>query len=334
MDMHHQCAEVLRRIASWQLSLEPGVTPVADLRALEPRVLREFALEPEPLAEIREVQIPSQGRQIAARAFRPTDGVAEGVLVWLHGGGWVLGTVEGSAGVASTLANASGCVVLSVDYRLAPEHRYPAAIDDVFEAVMWAAANPHGLDAKPGALAVAGDSSGGTLAAAVALMARDRGGPPIDFQLLINPPMRRDLDTESRRRYADGYFLTPSLMDWYWQEYLGDDPAHATSPYSSPLIAESLAGLPPAMVILPECDILHDEGHLYADRLAADGVPVDVRECAGMLHGFVMWSRAVDLARPLMREAGAAVGEAVRKPLPPSDRAAIADGSHDPVHPL
>jgi acetyl esterase len=207
-----------------------------------------------------------------------------------------------------------GCLVVSADYRLAPEHRFPAAVEDAWAATRWAVEHARGLDADPERVAVGGDSSGGNLAAVVALMARDRGGPPLRHQLLIYPITNHGWDTVSYRENADGPLLTRSMMRTFWSWYLGDD-SEAAEPYASPLRAESLAGLPPAFVLTAEYDPLRDEGEAYAARLAEAGVPVVQRRYPGMIHGFFAMGDELEAARQAFGDAT----RELRDALHPSD---------------
>lgn len=302
-----QCREVLR------LDAARGVTgPMSIELAREGDLWRKRCLASDgpSVFEVRRLAVPTETTAVGAVVYRPTEALAPGVLVWLHGGGWVCGSPDTADDMARTLAVASGCVVMSVDYSLAPERRFPAGLIDCQAAVAWAAANADILGAEPGRLAVGGDSAGGNLAAAVTLLARDRGGPSIDFQLLVYPVTCRDLDAGSRGLYADGYWLTAEMMTWNWRQYLEHD-KDALNPYASPLLAESLADLPPACILLAECDILYDEGRLYAERLLDHGVPVDVRSYPRMLHGFLACAGIVDAGRTALYDAGGAVRTAL-----------------------
>jgi acetyl esterase len=303
--LHPQCEEVLRRIARWPV---PDKMTVEYARAQDVRRSTELSGPRQGVFEARSLVIPGDGAALRAVLYRPTSLVAPGILVWLHGGGWVVGSTAASDDQLRALANASSCAVLSVDYRLAPEHRFPTPTGDALAAVRWAAANAPALGAER-RVAVGGASAGGNLAAAVTLLARDLDGPAIDFQLLVYPVTCRDLeDAASRKRYADGYWLTASEMRWFWAQYLaGDDDAQ--SPYASPLLAESLADLPPAFILLAECDVLYDEGRRYAARLAEHGVTTELRVYDGMLHGFVACGGVVDAAWDALRDAGRAVRE-------------------------
>jgi acetyl esterase len=222
------------------------------------------------------------------------------------------GTLDTYDPLCRALAAAVPAVVVSVDYRLAPEHRYPAAVEDAYAATMWASRNAAGLGGSQDQLAVAGDSAGGNLAAVVALGARDRGGPPIAFQLLVYPVMDAAADTASRREYAEGFYLTAAGMRWYWDHYLGG--ADGAAPDASPLRAAFLGGLPPATVITAEHDVLRDEGEAYAARLGEAGVAATVRRYPGVVHGFFRWRAVTEAADAALREAAAAVRSALAPP--------------------
>ena len=185
-----------------------------------------------------------------------------------------------------SLANASGCMVASVDYRLAPEHKFPAAVEDAYSATKWIADNATDVNVDSRRIAVAGDSAGGNLAAAVSLMARDRGGPRILYQLLICPVTNHAFDTASYSENGEGYWLTKEDMKWFWNHYLRTD-QDGKNPYASPLLAENLTSLPPAFVITAEFDPLRDEGEAYAARLRKSGVPVKMTRYSGTIHGFI-----------------------------------------------
>ena len=301
-----QCQEVLDRIARWPQS----ELTVANSRALEDRRREEFAGPSQDVFAIREIEIPTNEGTVPAVLYQPEPAQTAGVLVWLHGGGWVVGSPAHCEDQAVALANASGCSVLSVDYRLAPENRFPAALEDAFAAVAWAAEHTDLLGAAD-RLAIGGDSAGGNIAASVTTMARDCGLRWIDFQLLAYPVTWHDARTDSRLRYAEGYWLTEETMQWFWDQYLVRE-VDALNPYASPLLASSFAGLPPSFVLLAECDILFDEGLLYAQKLRDAGVAVEVQTYAGMIHGFLACGGVVDRAWHALRTAGRAVGAALR----------------------
>jgi acetyl esterase len=231
------------------------------------------------------------------------------VVVYLHGGGWVLCGLETHDTGCRTLADRLGAVVISVDYRRAPEDQFPAAAEDSYAATVWAAGQARELGGDPARMVVAGDSAGGNLAAAVALMARDRGGPAIAYQLLVYPVIDVARNTMSYRENATGYYLTAQHMQWYWEQYLG--PADGHDPYASPIYAD-LAGLPPALIVTAEHDPLRDEGEAYAEALQRAGVDATARRYAGMFHGFFNMTEHLAGARDASNDVVAILGAALR----------------------
>lgn len=259
------------------------------------------------VASVRDIVIPVQAGGIPARVYSPAPD-APGVVVYYHGGGWVVGSVEDWDASVRALAVASGCDVVSVDYRLAPEHAFPAAADDAYDALTWAA----GTLANGRPLVVAGDSAGGNLAAVAALRARDSAGPPLVLQVLVYPVTDHDLDRKSYHEYDGTEFIVNRRdMEWYWNHY-APDPATRANPYASPLRAPDLSGLPPAYVVTAEHDPLRDEGFAYADRLRAARVPVEHRHYASQIHGFFSFVNLIDDADKSISEAGAAIRAAVK----------------------
>jgi len=258
------------------------------------------------VASVRDIVIPGQAGGIPARVYSPVPD-APGVVVYYHGGGWVLGSADQWDASVRALAVASGCDVVSVDYRLAPEHVFPAAADDAYDAVLWVASSL--ADGRP--LVVAGDSAGGNLAAVSALRARDTGGPPLALQVLVYPVTDSDLDRKSYHQY-DGteFILNRRDMVWFWDHY-APDPAARANPYASPLRASDLSGLPPAYVVTAEHDPLRDEGFAYADRLRAAKVPVEHRHYGTQIHAFFTFVNLIDDADKAVAEAGAAIRAAV-----------------------
>ena len=212
-------------------------------------------------------------------------------------------------GVCRSLTNAAGCIVASVDYRLAPESKYPVAAEDSYAALLWIVANAARLGIDPRRVAVGGDSAGGNLSAVVALMARDRKGPALVYQALIYPVTNYDLDTPSYHENATGYVLTREAMRWFWRHYLARE-EQGREPLASPLLAPNLTGLPPALVITAACDPLRDEGEAYAARLRDAGVPVTLTRYDGMFHGFVRMTRFLDKARAAVDEIGGSLRKA------------------------
>jgi acetyl esterase len=208
-----------------------------------------------------------------------------GVIVYYHGGGWVVGSIAGYDTLARKLAERTSCAVVLVEYRLAPEHCYPAAVDDSYAALEWTNANLERIAGKRVPLFVAGDSAGGNLAAVVAQLSRDRGGPAIALQVLIYPVTDADFERPSYTDAENQLLLTREAMLWFWGHY-APDPAQRCEPLASPLRVENLEGLPPAVVLTAEHDVLRDEGEAYANRLSDAGVPVDLKRYAGQTHGF------------------------------------------------
>jgi acetyl esterase/lipase len=254
---------------------------------------------------------PEGAPDIPVRVYWPrVDADPLPLVVFFHGGGWVICGLDTHDGLCRDLANGTDAIVISVDYRLAPEHPFPAAAEDAYAALRWAHDNAVSLGGDAAQIAVAGDSAGGNLAAAVALMARDRGGPPICFQLLVYPVIERDFETGSYRDNAEGYFLTRTQMQWYWQQYVGDDAEASVHPYASPIRADDLAGLPPAHVVTAEYDPLRDEGEAYGRRLADAGVPTDIRRYDGVFHGFFSMGHVLEGARQAAAEAHTALMKA------------------------
>jgi len=281
---------------------------VAEARARGGSVNVPPALPLEPVADVRDLVIDTRP-PISARLYRTGQGTLP-LLVYLHGGGWVVGSVTISDPFCRALANASGCAVVSVEYRLAPEDRYPAAADDAYAATRWSAEHAADLGIDPSRLAVGGSSAGGNLAAVVALMARERGAPPIAFQLLHVPVIDHDFDTPSYHANATGFGLTRSGMRWFWDHY-APDPQMRDEPYASPIRATDLAGLPPAHVVTAECDVLRDEGKAYATRLLAAGVPTTYVEYPQMVHGFTGMAVTVPMGRTAIDDMGAALRRAL-----------------------
>jgi acetyl esterase len=264
---------------------------------------------PAPVAAVADRRVPGPAGELPVRIYTPEGEPPFPIVVFFHGGGWVVGTLDTYDPLCRALAAATPAVVVSVDYRLAPEHRWPAAVEDAYAATEWASRNAAALGGVQHRLAVAGDSAGGNLAAVVALGARDRGGPAIAFQLLVYPALDAAGDTASWREYADGYHLTADGMRWYWDHYLGG--ADGAAPDASPLRAAFVGGLPPALVIGAEYDILRDEGEAYAARLAEAGVDASASRHAGVVHGFVRWRAVTGAAGDALQEAATALRSAL-----------------------
>jgi acetyl esterase len=302
-----QAAAYLARVA------ELGIPATHEVPPAEGRRLSE-AGEPALFGPVEAVEAV-EDRDVAgvpARLYDPAPGETLPMVVYFHGGGWVVGSVNTHDGVCRALANRARCRVASVDYRLAPEHPYPAAVEDSWAVTAWALA-------QAPRVAVAGDSAGGGLAAVMALRARDTG-LPLAFQLLVYPVLDHDFDTSSYRANGEGLGLTRVGMQWYWDQYLphGD----RSQAEASPLRATYLEGVAPALVVVCEYDVLRDEGIAYHERLREANVPARLSVYQGMIHGFFRQPAVIDRARDLLDEAGAAIREAFSseeafQPAPP-----------------
>jgi acetyl esterase len=273
--------------------------------------LRRASLAERPLmgpkpevARVDEVAIEGPAGPLELRIYEPPGGGPARSILWMHGGGWVIGDLEHTDVDARGLCRDTNSRVVSVGYRLAPEHPFPAGLDDSYAALAWLAAEID-VGRAPGGLTVAGDSAGGNLAAALCLLARERGGPAIARQLLIYPVTDCACDTDSYRRFGEGYLLSAADMRWFWDSYAGPG---GPDPLASVLRAADLAGLPAATVVIAGCDVLRDEGEAYAARLAEAGVPVDVLRYPGQLHSFWTYAGVSDIARRVNAEVLATFG--------------------------
>jgi acetyl esterase len=230
-------------------------------------------------------------------------------LIYFHGGGYLLGNLDMSDRQCREIAHLAGCVVVSVDYRLAPEHKFPAAVDDAYAATSYVAGHAHEFGIDPGSIAVGGESSGGNLATVTALKAKERGAPRLVFQLLVYPHVDFNDDSASMREFADGHFLTRDAIDYFARHYLADR-REGRQPHASPLLADSLEGLPPAFVLTAECDPLRDQGEAYAARLERAGVRVQLKRYDGMIHPFFSLGGIIDSGRAAVADAASALREA------------------------
>ena len=306
MPLDPQAKEFLDMLAATRF---PGFEsmPIPVARALF-LTRRDLGGPPVPVDQVEDRVLPGN---IPARVYTPVGPGPKPVLLYFHGGGWVLGGLDTVDAPCRRLANAAGCVVVSVDYRLAPEHKFPIPAEDCYTATRHVAENAAAFGADRDRIAVGGDSAGGNLAAAVTLMARDRGGPRLSFQLLIYPATDFAFDTPSYRANAEGFGLTRKATRWYWSQYL-PRPEDGTNPLASPLRARDLRGLPPARVITAEYDPLRDEGEAYAARLRAAGVRAEVRRFDGQIHGFFSMCGIMDQGKAAIDDAAAALREAWR----------------------
>jgi acetyl esterase len=301
MPLNPEVAELLRQSSG---RMRPHQQPSAQA-ARAANLLRQRPPGPQ-VQSVEDIEIPGPaGVRLPARIYEAA-GDSLGVLVYFHGGGWVLGNLDTHDGIARSLANAGRCKVVSVAYRVSPEYRFPTAADDAHTAAQWAA------DQFPDApVAVGGDSAGGNLAAAACLLARARGGPLVAFQWLMYPITDCRFDTASYVENAVGYNLQAEEMRWYWTQYLGDLTL-GEDPLASPLRAADLASLPPAIVMTAEFDPLRDEGNAYAQRLREAGVPVFHHCYAGLVHSFLTVGPPVAAAQVAYRDIGRALAAGFR----------------------
>jgi acetyl esterase len=306
--LHPQIERVLKIVA------ESGQKPIESLSPIDARrqmeeTARSRKAEPLPIARTEDRSISGPAGPIPVRLYWPNAAGARPAIAYYHGGGHVIGSLDTHDLIARNLCSLADALVMSVDYRMGPEHKFPAAVEDSFAALQWLHANAASVGADPGRLGVHGDSAGANLAAVMALMARDAGGPALRLQSLVYPISDYALVGDSFEKYAEGYgLLTRAAMVWFQHHYLRS-PADADDWRASPIKASSLAGVAPAIVVTAECDVLHDDGERYAEALRRAGVPVEYREFAGMVHAFFGMVPAVDDAMNAQRT----VAEALRR---------------------
>ena len=306
---HPNIQELLDQLAAMgvpdfaALSVDGARSLITDLFAVDDDLLDE-------VGGVQDLEIPGPNGGIPVRVYRPGGGGPHPVVVYFHGGGWVVGNIETHDQGCRALCNAGDCVVVSVDYRLAPEPPFPAPVEDCYAATEWVAAHGDVLDVDTDRLVVAGDSAGGNLSAAVVLLARERGGPDVAHQYLVYPVTNHAFDTDSYVENSEGYFLTRASMEWFWDHYLETD-IDGMNPLASPLRARDLSDLPPATVVTCGFDPLRDEGIAYAGRLEDAGVDVIHHHHEEMIHGFFGMLAEPDL--PQARGAVATAGETIQK---------------------
>ena len=309
-NLHPQIEKVLEAMARLELKPIEAMTP-AEARVQMEAMAASRKAEPLAIAGTENRTIPrpagpGPAADIPVRIYRPNATGTLPAIVYYHGGGHVIGSLDSHDLVARNLCGGAEAVVVSVDYRMGPEHRFPAAVEDSFATLEWVHANAASLGADPDRLGVHGDSAGANLAAVVALMARANGGPRLRLQSLVYPVADFRMETASYRTYATGCgILTADAMKWFRGHYLRtmDD---AVDWRASPLLVDSVVGVAPAIIIAAECDVLHDEGFAYAERLKAAGVPVEYKRYAGMIHAFFGMMPAVDDALNAQRAVWAA----------------------------
>jgi|HubBroStandDraft_1064217.scaffolds.fasta_scaffold13826_3 acetyl esterase len=283
-------------------TLAPGPARQAVVDAI-----KAVAGQPEEIGRVEDRMIPHTERPIRIRIYTPAAAGPLPCLVYFHGGGWVVCDLDTHDVVCRAIARRAGAVVVAVDYRLSPEYKFPAAVEDGYAAIEWVAANAAHLIVDPRRIAVGGDSAGGNLSAVICLKSRDEGGPAIALQVLVYPVTNlASFDTPSYREFAEGYYLTRAEMEWFRGHYLART-EDAQSPYASPLLAPDLRGLPPALVITAECDPLRDEGEAYARRLAEAGVEATCTRYAGMIHPFFSLGGVFSQGRRAIEQVAAAV---------------------------
>lgn len=298
------------------MPLDPIVKSILDQMAAMPRPPIE-QMSPEdfrsqefnvprptiPVANVYDRLLPLAGRTIPVRVYVPEmdTSTPQPALVFYHGGGWVTGSIESHDPVCRFLCNAAACVVISVEYRLAPEHKFPAAVWDAYDAAQWIAVHADEFAVDPARIAVGGDSAGGNLAAVTCLIAKERNSPDIAFQLLIYPSTGYAEAPPSIRENAEGYMLTGEMMTWFRNHYLNSS-EELLHPYFAPVLAEDLGDLPPAFIATAEFDPLRDVGKMYADKLQSSGVPVAFKNYEGLIHGFANFADFVPLAKTALGE--------------------------------
>ena len=308
-DLHPQIQRVLQIMAEANLKPIEAMTP-AEARAQMEATARSRKAEPLPVARVAERMVPGPAGGIRLRLYWPNAAAPAPVIVYYHGGGHVIGSLDTHDLIARNLCAGTEALVASVDYRMGPEHKFPAAVEDSFAALKWVHAHANELGADPDRIGVHGDSAGANLAAVVALMARDAGTPNLRLQSLVYPVADYGLTGDSYEKFAEGYgLLTRQAMVWFRNHYLRS-PRDAEDWRASPIRVATLAGVAPAIVVTAECDVLHDDGERYAEALGRAGVPVEYKEYPGMIHAFFGMVPVVDDAMNAQRAVWAAFKQA------------------------
>ena len=312
-DLHPQIQRVLQVMAEANLKPIEAMTP-AEARAQMEATAQSRKAEPLPVARVEERMVPGPAGGIRLRLYWPNAAAPAPVIVYYHGGGHVIGSLDTHDLIARNLCAGTEALVASVDYRMGPEHKFPAAVEDSFAALKWVHAHANELGADPDRIGVHGDSAGANLAAVVALMARDAGTPNLRLQSLVYPVADYGLTGDSYEKFAEGYgLLTRQAMVWFRNHYLRS-PRDAEDWRASPIRVATLAGLAPAIVVTAECDVLHDDGERYAEALRRAGVPVEYKEYPGMIHAFFGMVPVVDDAMNAQRAVWAEFKRAFTQP--------------------
>lgn len=300
---HPDVVQLVRRFEA------ANVAPYEEMSVGEARAALEEVtrLQGPPLhvAEVRNIEIAGAAGSLKARLYNPSPGETLPIVVYLHGGGWALGSIAAADRPCRRLCNAGNCIVVSIEYRLAPETKFPGPLQDCVQAVRWVASNARDLGGRPQSLILMGDSAGGNLAAATSLVLRDKGGPAVAHQILLYPALYPSADSpfDSYRENADSPLLGRATMDWFWGHYL-PSPADGDNPLAAPLRSLDVSGLPAATIIVAELDPLRDEGLAYAERLGDAGVPVVTTLYPGAAHGFWWMDAALSQAADLDEQLG------------------------------
>lgn len=308
MPLDSQVKALLDQLEQMQMPALADMTPEQGRAAFQQ--MRQLGGAPEPVARVEDRVIPGPAGDLKVRIYTPSGEPPFPVMVFFHGGGWVIGDLESHDPLCRTLTNASGSMIVAVDYRLAPEHKFPAAVDDCYAAAKWVADQAADLGGDPNRLGVGGDSAGGNLSAVVCLLARDRGGPKLAYQLLIYPATDFAMNMPSVRENGEGYFLTFQDMVWFTNHYIRGA-SDKLNPLVSPLVAADHSGLPTAIIVTAQFDPLRDEGEAYGEKLRQAGVSVKVRRYNGMIHGFVSLFAVISRGHEAVRDVGADVRELV-----------------------
>ena len=309
MPLHPQVEKALEQMAAAGPPLH-HMSPQQARTAME--AARGVADDPEKVGNVEDRLIPGVAGKQTIRVYTPEGDGPFPILVYFHGGGWVVGSINTVDTSCRALTNLAGCMVISADYRLAPEDKFPAAVDDCYAAVRWAALNAPALNGDASRIAVGGESAGANLAAAVTLKAQESGLPSLAYQLLMYPVTAHAFDMPSHKENAEGYFLTTEMMAWFWDQYLASD-TDGKNPLASPLRAstDQCRSLPSAFIATAEYDPLRDEGAAYAAKLREAGVAVEYTCFDGLIHGFMAMAKAIEPAGQALQEAAAALRTAL-----------------------